>query len=166
MLPTFKALQSPAPTSRGRIRLSNAMIQGLGWKSVASTFDCYAFFRGRQELLCAPLNLTSEPESHPFGHVARIVEAVQNPVPVFSLRDIPSPRQLVASERLLMFKASWTSEDHKQLDLNLGVEITDRLGWSINPTQARPIYVGVYANIFIAMSEERYIRAQEEDLGV
>ena len=159
----FKPM-APPTMGRGRIRLSSGLINSLGWTTQQASFDCYGLFRGREELLCAPVDLQDKAGDHPFGKVLRIVEAVRNPDLPLSLRDVPSARDLVAGERFIEFKATWTGDIHSQLDLNLGVDVTDRLGWTKNPGDARPIYVGSFGPIFIAMSERRYSAAQEEDL--
>jgi hypothetical protein len=136
----------------------------LGWTTQQATFDCYGLFRGREELLCAPVDLQDKAGDHPFEKVLRIVEAVRNPDLPVSLRDIPSARDLVAGERLFEFKAAWTADTRSQLDLNLGVDVTDRLGWKKTPGEACSIYVRSFGPIFIAMSERYYLAAWEEDL--
>jgi hypothetical protein len=166
MAQPFKPVAPPA-TGRGRIRLSSGLITSLGWTAQqASSFDCYGLFRGREELLCAPIDLQDKAGDHPFGKVFRIVEAVRNPELPISLRDVPSAGDLVASERVIEFKATWTGDTRSQLDLNLGVDVTDRLGWAKNLRDACPIYVGSFGPIFIAMSERRYRTALEEELSL
>jgi hypothetical protein len=150
--------------TRSRIRISGATINALGWNIFESDFKCLGLYRTREELLCAPEELKSESGDHPFADVISIVESVAHDHKAPSLGDIPQIRNLVASERLISFGASWTSETRSQLDLNLGVDVTDRLGWSKQTSHNHPIYLGTYAGILIVLSERRYQEAHEQDL--
>jgi len=159
---TFKPLSPPG--TRSRIRISSGMIGVLGWNSFQADFQCLGLFRGREELLCAPIELTCESGDHPFADVTAIILSTAQPEQIPSLRSIPPVRNLIASDRLISFGASWANESQSQLDLNLGAEITGRLGWSKQASTARPIYVSTYGGILIAISERRFLKAQEEDL--
>lgn len=150
--------------SRSRLRISGSLISALGWDSVGSSFDCYGIFRSHQELLCAPVDFVVQSSNeHPFveviGHVQTIEAATRSP----TLRDIPRLRDLVMSDRLVRFSASWTNESRSQLDLNLGADVADRLGWTREPDSARPLYVCTHGGILIAVSEQQYIDAMSED---
>jgi hypothetical protein len=157
-------MAAPSPSSRSRVRLSSGIIGSVGWDSFQTSFECYGLLRGSEELLCAPIELVDDLGEHPFADVLSIVDAVSSAPKVPALRDIPSVTQLLASERLVTFKASWTTDARSQLDLNLGVEITGQLGWSKQPTGVPPIYLGTYGSVLIAISERRYLMAREEDL--
>jgi hypothetical protein len=160
----FKPMSAPSATSRSRIRLSSGIIHSVGWDSFEASFECYGLFRRAEELLCAPIELVDDSGGHPFAEVLSIVEAVSMAPKAPALRDIPSVSQLLASDRLITFKATWTTDARSQLDLNLGVENTGQLGWSKQPTGTPPIYVGTYGGILIAMSERQFLKAKEEDL--
>jgi hypothetical protein len=160
----FKLMAAPSPSSRSRIRLSIGMINLVGWDSYQTGFDCYGWFRAREELLCAPVELVDDQGEHPFAEILSIVEAVSTAPKAPSLRDIPSVGHLLASDRLFTFKAKWTTEIRSQLDLNLRVENTGQLGWSKQPTGVPPIYLRTYGNILIAISERRYLMARDQDL--
>jgi hypothetical protein len=161
---SFRPIAAPSASTRSRIRLSSGIINSLGWDSYQTNFDCYGLFRGREELLCAPIELVDDFGGHPFAKVISIVDALSTPPKAPALQDIPSVRYLLATDRLITFKATWTSNARSQLDLNLGVENTKELGWSKQPTGAPPIYLGTYGSIFIVISERRYLIGREEDL--
>src|SRR5258708_31330610 len=157
---------TPTGNTRSRIRISVTVINALRWNVFESDFRCLGLYRFREELLCAPDQLESESGDHAFADVVSIVASVSDHHSAPSLRDVPLIEELVASERLIDFAASWVSEARSQLDLNLGVEVTERLGWSKQPGQTRPIYVGNYAGILILTSEQHYREAHERDLTV
>jgi hypothetical protein len=159
---TFKLLTPPG--SRSRIRLSHTILAALGWEALEADFQCYGWFRSRDELLCVPVDHENENGEHPFADVIAIVGAISRPNPGISLRDIPKIRDFVAADRLITFGASWTSK-HAQLDLNVGVDVTGRLGWVAPPGDIHPIYARAYAGILIAISEQRYCVAEEENLS-
>jgi len=159
----FKPIPPPASASRSRVRLSASIIQAAGWDSYTSEFEFYSWFRKRDELICLPIDESSGAE-HPFYDIINIVTAVAAQAAISSLQDIPPLKALLAADRLKKCKGTWANEGRSQLDLNLGVEVTDRLGWSKQLSASRPIYVAAYGRAVLLISERRFLEAQEEDV--
>jgi hypothetical protein len=149
---------------RGRIRISTGVISTLGWDSFQESFECFGWFRTREELLCAPTSLQTEDGEHPFAQAIERVEALSAAARAPSLAAIPEAKHLVAADRLIKFDASWTNTARSQLDLKIGVDISARLGWLTDSSP--PILIGTYGAILIAMSESRYLQSQEEQLTI
>ncbi|HEY1771910.1 MAG TPA: hypothetical protein VGH91_01810 [Gammaproteobacteria bacterium] len=146
--------------SRSRIRLSKDAIERLGWEKTAQDFDVLAIWRRQGELYCAPDWLKNAQDSHPF---AEFFEAtVVDQASINSLKDVPPSSQLVLGGRTVKFKAVWVKAANRQLDLQAGNEIREKLGWTNeNPTGLYQIF---YREILILMSQKRLDELERLDI--
>lgn len=150
--------------TRSRLRISSGLISALGWNSDDSSFECFGWFRRREELLCAPAYIRDQTGEHPFASVIALIEAAVPSRTVEMLENIPQIRDLRAAERFIKFNASWTTDARSQMDINLGAENMIRLGWSKPPIAPSPVYVGAFSGTLLVISERRYQEAEQEEL--
>lgn len=147
--------------TKSRIRLSGGIFGSLEWPESEAKIDCIGFFRQEGELLCLPSVTLDDTGNHPFADALAAVNSSKEPGTVPSLGSIPRLRAILASERILYFQASWASANKSQLDINLGVEVTEKLGWKATPATSSPIQVGAFGKILFVVSDrllqmERY----------
>jgi hypothetical protein len=142
-----------------RVRLSQDILQELQWPK-DEEFDCLGFFRVPGELLCAAQSNTNEDGSHPFDPILRFRNHAQQKN-IHALADIPPASVLTAPFRIFNFKSKWTTDTRTQLDLQLGTEVTKRLGWGSEPI--RPIYARAWSRLLLLVSESRFVEVQSQD---
>ena len=142
-----------------RIRLSQDILQELQWPE-DEEFECLGFFRVPGELLCAAQLNTNDDGSHPFDPILRFRSLTQ-PKNIHLLADIPPASVLTAPFRVFNFKSKWTTASRTQLDLQLGTEMTKRLGWG--PEVIHPIYARAWSRLLLLVSETRFVEVQNQD---
>lgn len=144
-----------------RVRLSSELLGELAWPSTEE-FKCLGFFRFPGELLCAALPVTNEDGTHPFDGIIQFknFRELKN---IHSLASVPPANVLIAPHRVIEFSAAWTSSKRTQLDLQLGTEVTKRLGW--NPPDPQPIYARGWSRLLLLMSAARFDDLQKEDFS-
>jgi hypothetical protein len=144
-----------------RVRLSQDILQELQWPG-DEEFECIGFFRVPGELLCAAQSNRNEDGSHPFDSIIRF-----NNYPhqrnVHTPADIPPASVLTAPFRVFNFTSKWTTGSRTQLDLQLGTEMTKRLGWE--PQGPRPIYARAWSRLLLLVSESRFLDVQSQDFS-
>ena len=143
-------------TSLHRIRLSTDLLKLLGWPS-DEQFKCWGFFRFRGELICASESVRNGDGTHPFDEILKYRHLAEHKN-IRSLAVVPPSSVLTASFRIIEFPAAWTSPKHSQLDLQMGVEATKRLGWA-SPTP-RPIYACAWSKLLFLFSEARFLELE------
>lgn len=136
-----------------RLRLSAKAIEAWGVQSQSGNFQCIGVFWEEGELICTPESVRTEDDEHPFESVMHLSKLVRPPAATaIPIHELPSAFDLVASDRIIQFNARWTKEQ-KQLDLSLGKEAFERLGYSNSqPT----VYVAVWGATIILLSDVRY----------
>jgi hypothetical protein len=148
-------------TNLHRVRLSADLLKLLAWQS-DEEFKCWGFFRFPGELICASESIRNEDGTHPFDEILKY-QQLPELTNIQTLSVTPPGSVLTASYRLIEFPAAWTSAKRTQLDLQMGVEATKRLGWG--PPSPRPIYACAWSRLLILFSEARFLELQTSELA-
>lgn len=143
-------------TNLHRVRLSTDLIKQLDWPP-EEQFKCWGFFRFPGELVCAAESVRNSDGTHPFDEILKYRQLPER-TNIFSLAAVPPGSVLTARFRIIEFPGAWTTVKHVQLDLQMGVEATKRLGW-ISPTP-RPIYACGWSKLLFMFSEARFLELE------
>jgi hypothetical protein len=161
----FKELPPPKdPKDRGRLRLSQGLVDPLAWDIPDQPLDCYGYFRAEGEFICAPENSRLESGSHPFQELIEMAAKIKESTERVSIGEFPRLEELLVVERLVTFRLSWASSARNQLDLNLGVDLVANLGWT-RSIENKPIYGAAFGGLLILVSEATRFRARHLQLG-
>jgi hypothetical protein len=142
-----------------RIRLSQDILRELQWPE-SEEFECLGFFRLPGELICAAQSNKNDDGSHPFDPILRFRDHPHQRN-IHLLADIPPASVLTAPFRVFNFTSKWTSDSRTQLDLQLGTEMTKRMGWEL--PVIRPIYARAWSRLLLLVSESRFVDVQSQD---
>lgn len=146
----------PIQAPGSRIRMGRRLAYRWGVNSLAvDTFKCAGIFRHTDELICSPIadgwhgrhlcELRSDLEDEAAAPCTRYDEIL---LP-------PEAGQLVAPSRIVQFPARWTTSQ-AQLDLKVGKEITQKLGYAGERTT---IFAITWGGHLVLMSSARYAQA-------
>lgn len=140
--------------------MSLNILRELGWSDIEGPFECWGLFRRRGELLCSPVNQSSEDGAHPFARALEYLD-IAPPDRTVSLEDIPPAKVITAADRLIKFEAAWVGKKGQQLDLKIGARAAEKLGWVSNHKSV--VHVASWGRVLLVLSDERFGAIEDED---
>lgn len=137
---------------RYRVRVPGELASTLGWPKSDGGTDCLGIFRRHGELLCIAQELESNEHIQTLRGIAESVESSQTHTG--SIAEVPAAEELVLPFRVIKFRAVWLKSPSTQLELQLSILNTERLGWT-SGSQAS-IFAISWSRYLLLTSEARY----------
>jgi hypothetical protein len=150
----------PFSKYRYRVRIPGDLAATLGWPKTDSGTQCFGIFRGHGELLCTAQELESAERIQTLQGMTDSNESQH--IQTQATTEVPSAEELVLPFRVIHFRAVWLKAPSTQLELQLSVTNTERLGWTIG--SRTPIYAVSWSRFLLLMSETRYAETHDEPI--